>query len=168
MDSCFQDGACSVCFLLHCNLCLLGTLYPPQCLFWKLCTFLLRNKPMSMCVSWISFLSSTNKNSDSHFISNMDKTQTIILSEKSQTQHAALWIISFMRFKGGLEQDIRDLFRVAEMFYWGDNCKNVLICLNTSNIVLKIWTDLLYLNYISIKLSLRKRTHEKKRSKIRR
>ena len=117
-----------------------------------------------VCVcSWVPFLGSTNKNSDSHFISNnMDKTQTIIVSEKSQTQHATLWIISFVRFKGGLEQDIRDLLRVAEMFYWGDNCKNVLICLNTSNTVLKIWRDLLYLNYTSIKLSLRKRTHVKK------
>ena len=33
MDSCFQDGGCSVCFPLHCNLCLFGTLYPSQCLF---------------------------------------------------------------------------------------------------------------------------------------
>ena len=38
--------------------------------------------PWVCACSWISFLSSMNKNSDSHFISNMDKTQTIILSEK--------------------------------------------------------------------------------------
>lgn len=40
-----------------------------------------------------------------------------------------------MKFKKGLENDMREFFGVTEMFYWGGSHKNAFMCLNPSNIV---------------------------------